>query len=863
MKPIFIPLNLSSLFLLIVTLLVAGKSAPIYSPSDDISLNCGFSGDTVSNYDFQTWTGDINSKFFPEEAGSTSQVAKAPPSSSTGSQVPYTTARLSYSEFTYRFPVSPGQKFIRLYFFPATYNVDFDRSKSLFSVKAGGYRLLKDFNASLSSIYYGYETILREFCVNFEPDQRSLNITFTPSQGGYAFINGIEIMSMPTNLYHSAAQGDGASYLGNRGSRYYVENNTALEMIFRINVGGSPVSPNEDTGMYRTWNPTDEFYLDDLSGKLSTVRPRYNTPLNFARIPNYTAPEDVYRTAQTMGGNITINKSYNLTWGFPVDPDFSYLVRLHFCEIDPNCTASRDRMFQIFIANLIAELYADIITWTTENGKGNGIPIYRDYFVSMLNLRTQKKGFVNLSVALQANQDDYDTHYFDAILNGLEIFKLNDTDGNLGGPIPELPNIPPKVTSESSRNSKKKSTPMLAILAGVVSALLVLSFLGFLVFRRGGKVKDSNSSHRMTTSTMTLRSPYPSYLCRDFSLAEIKGATKNFDDTLIIGVGGFGHVYKGYFDNGATLVAIKRLKATSSQGAHEFMTEIKMLSRLRHRNLVSLIGFCADPGEMILVYDYMAHGTLSDHLHRTKEPHLPWKLRLHICIGAAQGLHYLHTSTEGTIIHRDVKSANILLDEKWVAKVSDFGLSKKGIITISKTHISTKVKGSFGYLDPDYHRRQQLTEKSDVYSFGVVLCEVLCGRPAVTIVDNNRVGLAGWVKKCHHEGKLDQVVDPNLKGEIALRCLHKFVSIAINCMDDNGINRPSMENVVKGLQFAFEMQQNNENYIDHIERTVQDEIGLIKDNEGSSSSERSSGAKESIQRLTGTIFSEIIDPVGR
>ncbi|KAM5562210.1 receptor-like protein kinase FERONIA [Rosa sericea] len=863
MKPILADLYPSSLFLLFVTLLVAGESAPIYSPTYNITLKCGFSGDKVSDYDSRTWTGDINSKFFPEAVGSTSQVGKAPPSSSSGSQEPFTTARLSYSEFTYRFPVSPGQKFIRLYFFPATYNADFDRSKSLFSVKAGGYTLLKDFNASLSStVYDGYETILREFCVNFEPDQRSLNITFTPSKGGYAFINGIEIMSMPTNLYHSAAQGDGASYLGSSDSRYYVENNTALEMIFRINVGGGPVTPNEDTGMYRTWDPTDEFYLDDLSEKLSIVRSRYNTPLNFARIPNYTAPEEVYRTGRTMGGNSTINKSYNLTWGFPVDPDFSYLVRLHFCEIDPNITAASDRVFQIFIANLTAEPQADIIRWTAANGIGNGIPIYRDYFVPVPILGTQKKGFVNLFVALQACQDNDQTRYNDVILNGLEIFKLNDTDGNLGGPIPELPNIPPKVTSESSRNSKKKSTPMLAILAGVVSALLVLSFLGFLVFRRGGKVKDSNSSHRMTTSTMTLRSPYPSYLCRDFSLAEIKAATKNFDDTLIIGVGGFGHVYKGYFDNMATLVAIKRLKATSSQGAHEFMTEIKMLSRLRHRHLVSLIGFCADQGEMILVYDYMAHGTLSDHLHRTKEPHLPWKLRLQICIGAAQGLHYLHTGTEGTIIHRDVKSANILLDEKWVAKVSDFGLSKKGIITISKTHISTKVKGSFGYLDPDYYRRQQLTEKSDVYSFGVVLCEVLCGRPAVTIVDNNRVGLAGWVKKCHNEGKLDQVVDPNLKGEIALRCLHKFVSIAISCMDDNGINRPSMENVVRGLQFAFEMQQNNENYIDHIERTVQ-EVGLIKDNEGSSSSERSSGAKESIQRLTGTIFSEIIDPVGR
>ncbi|XP_061998847.1 receptor-like protein kinase FERONIA [Rosa rugosa] len=217
----------------------------------------------------------------------------------------------------------------------------------------------------------------------------------------------------------------------------------------------------------------------------------------------------------------------------------------------------------------------------------------------------------------------------------------------------------------------------------------------------------------------------------------------------------------------------------------------------------------------------------------------------------------------GTIIHRDVKSTNILLDEKWVAKVSDFGLSKNGTITLSKTHISTKVKGSFGYLDPEYYRRQQLTEKSDVYSFGMILCEVLCGRPAVTTMDNDRVGLAKWAKKCHDNGRLDEIVDPNLKGKIAIRCLHKFVSIAMRCMDDNGINQLSMYDVVRELQFALKMQQNNGDYTDRIEMTVQDRIALIKDNDGSCSSEQSSGANESVQGLTGAIFSEIMDPVGR
>ncbi|XP_040370604.1 receptor-like protein kinase FERONIA [Rosa chinensis] len=856
MKPILALLYPSSLFLLSVTLLVAGESTTIYTPTDDITLNCGSSGRMVSNFDFRTWSGDINSELSPiEVGGSTSRGLKAPPSSSTGSQVPYTTARLSHSEFKYRFPVRPGQKFIRLYFYPGSYSANFDRSKSLFSVKTGGYTLLKDFNVSISADADYLETMLKEFCIYIEPEQQMLNITFTPSKDGYAFINGIEIMSMPAYLYHTAAQDDGPSIIGNENRNVPVKNHTAMEMIYRINVGGSPVSPNEDTGMYRTWDSTDEIYLNNPSRTLSMLSQSNNTHLKFAKIPNYTAPVDVYRTGRSMEVNRTISKSYNLTWGFPVDPQFYYLVRLHFCEII--FRLERDRVFQIFIADLPAEQRADIIQWSG----GNGIPVYRDYLVFVPSLPNKKK--VDISVALQANQDDSKTRYNNAILNGLEIFKLNDTSGNLAGPNPDQPPAADKMKPESQRKPKKKSIPMLAIIAGVVSVLLVPSLFGFLVFRRTRKLKDSGSSHRMTKSITNIGSHIPSYLCRYFSLAEIIAATKNFDDTLIVGIGGFGHVYKGHFDDGATLVAIKRLKATSSQGAHEFMTEIKMLSQLRHRHLVSLIGYCADQGEMVLVYDYMSRGTLSDHLHHIEKPHLPWERRLQICIGAAQGLHYLHTGSKGTIIHRDVKSTNILLDEKWVAKVSDFGLSKMGNITMSKTHISTKVKGSFGYVDPDYYRRQQLTEKSDVYSFGVVLCEVLCGRPAVTIVDNNRVGLAGWAKKCHRNGKFDQIVDPNLKGEIAVRCLHKFASIAMSCLDDNGINRPSMDDVVRGLQFALQMQENNEDYIDHIERTVQHEISLIKDNEGSCSSVQSSAANESIQELTGTIFSEIIDPVGR
>ncbi|KAM5551869.1 receptor-like protein kinase FERONIA [Rosa sericea] len=841
MKPIITLLYLS-LFLHIFTLFVAGQSPP-YTPVDNITLACGNSGQPSSN-DLRKWSGDIDSKFTP--TGNALQSIDAP-RSDTASQVPYTKARLSRSKFTYTIPLSPGQKFIRLHFNPDTYNPDFQRSNSLFSVTAAGFTLLKDFNASVTADASGGSLLVREFCVNIETGQR-LEITFTPSKDAYAFINGIEIVSMPTGLYYTSS----ANFIETITSSYPIENNTALEMVYRINVGGAPISPYADTGMYRTWDTADEIYLDDISKKLS-VLPQNNTiELNFVKVPEYSAPKPVYTTGRSMGMNKTINKSYNLTWVFPLDPKFYYLVRLHFCEFEPDITKIFDRAFHIFMANQTAEQLADVIRWS----KANGNPVYRDYVVGMFMSPVGSEKKVNLFLVLSALQNDWFTTYNDAILNGLEIFKLSDASGNLAGPNPDSPPSTLAQQIPKSLTTSKSHTSLWPIVVGVISGvLLLLSVLGILDFRRGRKVKEYSSSQ----GTLTL----PSHLCRYFSLPEMKAATQNFNDSRIIGVGGFGHVYEGFLEDGATHVAIKRLKAMSSQGAREFRTEIEMLSRLRHRNLVSLIGYCADEGEMILVYDYMARGTLGDHLYHTDNPPLLWEQRLQICIGAAQGLHYLHTGTKGTIIHRDVKSTNILLDEKWVAKVSDFGLSKNGTITLSKTHISTKVKGSFGYLDPEYYRRQQLTKKSDVYSFGVILCEVLSGRPAVTTVDNNRVGLAGWAKKCHGNGKLDQIIDPNLKGKIAVRCLHKFVSIAMHCMDDNGINRPSMDDVVRELQFALKMQQNNEDYIDRIEMTVQDRIALIKDNEGSCSSEQSSGANESVQGLTGTIFSEIIDPVGR
>ncbi|GJZ34661.1 receptor-like protein kinase FERONIA [Tanacetum coccineum] len=401
--------------------------------------------------------------------------------------------------------------------------------------------------------------------------------------------------------------------------------------------------------------------------------------------------------------------------------------------------------------------------------------------------------FVNEPDGHQSKQDlwlalhpsSYTNEYGDGYLNGLEAF-------NPVSPIKE---------------NKKKIPHYVLIIGGVGGALVLLFVLLCIVLRQRKRV-----NHHSTTNQKPSRGSTPSdsslaldYSCR-FTLTEVKVATNNFNDNCVIGNRGFGKVYKGYTDNAATTIAIKWLNPSSSQGFHEFHTEIEMLSKLRHIHLVSLIGYCNENGEMVLVYDYMTHGTLREHLYKTNNPLLSWETRLNICIGAAKGLLYLHTGAKRTIIHRDDKSTNILLDENWVAKVSDFGLSKVGSRDPLHKHVSTMVKGSIGYIDPEYCRNKKLTEKSDVYSFGVVLFEVLCARPVIVPrVRDEQVNLAEWGKTCYRRGTLVEIIDEKISDQIAPGCLRKFGEVANSCLHQEGCERPAMDEIVWGLEFALEL----------------------------------------------------------
>ncbi|MFS7966422.1 putative protein kinase RLK-Pelle-CrRLK1L-1 family [Helianthus anomalus] len=299
--------------------------------------------------------------------------------------------------------------------------------------------------------------------------------------------------------------------------------------------------------------------------------------------------------------------------------------------------------------------------------------------------------------------------------------------------------------------------------------------------------------------------------CRRFSLAEIQSATRNFDDELIIGRGGFGTVYKGQIssEEGGQVAAIKRLDSMSNQGESEFRVEIDMLSTLRHCHLVSLIGYCEDNKEKILVYEYMPNSSLYHHLHKG-DTHLSWVTRLKLAIGAARGLDYLHTGvgTRHGVIHRDVKSSNILLDESWSAMISDFGLSKIGPTNQLVSSVDASVKGTFGYLDPEYFYTRKLTRKTDVYAFGVVLFELLSGRePVDEQNEEDQCSLVRWAQRCVKERRLDQMVDSNIKGTISTKCLRQFARIAYRCVHPDLKERPTMTEVVGLLQSLLELQE--------------------------------------------------------
>ncbi|XP_044506454.1 probable serine/threonine-protein kinase PBL5 [Mangifera indica] len=289
-----------------------------------------------------------------------------------------------------------------------------------------------------------------------------------------------------------------------------------------------------------------------------------------------------------------------------------------------------------------------------------------------------------------------------------------------------------------------------------------------------------------------------------FTFDELAAATDNFRSGCFLGEGGFGKVYKGHLDKINQVVAIKQLDRNGTQGIREFVVEVLTLSLADHPNLVKLIGFCAEGHQRLLVYEFMPLGSLESHLFDIKFDRKPldWNTRMKIAAGAARGLEYLHEKMMPPIIYRDLKCSNILLGEGYHPKLSDFGLAKVGP-SGDKTHVSTRVMGTYGYCAPDYAMTGQLTFKSDIYSFGVLLLELITGRRAVDQTsDRKELYLVTWARPMFKDRRnFSKMVDPLLRGHYPARGLYQALAIAAMCIQEQPNMRPAISDVVMALSY--------------------------------------------------------------
>ncbi|KAI3696599.1 hypothetical protein L6452_29002 [Arctium lappa] len=291
-------------------------------------------------------------------------------------------------------------------------------------------------------------------------------------------------------------------------------------------------------------------------------------------------------------------------------------------------------------------------------------------------------------------------------------------------------------------------------------------------------------------------------------LQEIQLATNNFQ--TCIGKGGYGLVYKGQLSiaGKSTTVAVKRLNEQFGQGLKEFLTEIQLLTGQNHPNLISLLGHCDEGNEKIIIYEYAEHGSLDRYLSNTGCTPFTWQERLRICIGAARGLDHLHNHVgiHQTIIHRDIKSSNILLDENWVAKISDLGLSKLSLAGLNRSAVISHPCGTPGYCEPEYFITGIVKKESDVYSFGMVLFEVLCGRLCIFRQDDGPLLSSRLAKDYYEKKKLNEIIDPRVRDEMSLESMNKFSAVAYGCLQDDRGSRPTMDLVVRKLIESLKIQ---------------------------------------------------------
>lgn len=534
-----------------------------------------------------------------------------------------------------------------------------------------------------------------------------------------------------------------------------------------------------------------------FSFTISNVNPAsYGDGLSF-----FLSPDN--QTLGSPGGFLGLVNSSQLTKNKFVAVEFDTRQDLHFK--DPN-----DNHVGFDIESLISIRTADAELQEIDLKSGNSITAWIDYrsdqeklkvFLSYSSFKPPKP-LLSVDIDLSSYLREVMYVGFSASTEGsTELHLIENWSFSTSGFSPVRPNLNPHNVSDSSvtvspripvSDSSNKHPKRLALglgIAGPAFFCVALVLFGYVSLRKWRSLRTQKSF-----KAEVLAGP------REFTYRELKLATKGFHSSRIIGHGAFGTVYKAFFITSGTIAAVKRSKH-SHEGKTEFLAELSIIACLRHKNLVQLQGWCVEKGELLLVYDFMPYGSLDKMLYQESGHSnlLNWSHRHNVAVGLASVLTYLHQECEQQVIHRDIKTGNILLDGNFNARLGDFGLAK--LMDHDKSPVSTLTAGTMGYLAPEYLQYGKATEKTDVFSYGVVILEVACGRRPIERETGTQkmVNLVDWVWGLHSEGKIIEAADKRLKGEFEEDEMRKLLLLGLSCANPDSTERPSMRRVLQIL----------------------------------------------------------------
>ncbi|KAH9665558.1 LRR receptor-like serine/threonine-protein kinase IOS1 [Citrus sinensis] len=613
------------------------------------------------------------------------------------------------------------------------------------------------------------------------PNKGYIHVCLVHTYSGTPFISALELRPITNSIY--------ATQSG------------SLSRYFRWDVG----STTNETFRYpddvydRIWSPNSFYYWAPIST---------SSNVDSTGTINFNLPSTVMQTAAIPANGVT---SLEFHW-VPVNRTFKYYVYMHFSEVGSDLAKNQTREMYIYFNGEkwhgpLSPSHLETVTVYTTSAMTN----YSRYDIEIR--ATDKSSLPPILNALEVYQvkefPQLLTHQQDGLNCSYDdnqpprIISLNLSSSGISGEID--PYIFSLTSIESLDLSNNSLTGLVPDFLAELESLTVLNLSGNNLqgsLPAGLVEKANNRSLSLRFNYFHSKKKKGSLETknRKFSYFDLLKITNNFE--RVLGKGGFGTVYHGYLDD--KQVAVKMLSPSSVQGYKQFQAEVELLIRAHHKNLTILVGYCDEGTNMGLIYEFMANGNLQSHLLEDKADTLSWERRLQIASESAQGLEYLHNGCKPPIVHRDVKSANILLNEKFQAKLADFGLSR--IFPVEGgTHVSTTVVGTPGYLDPEYYISNRLTEKSDVYSFGVVLLELITGQPVIQKTPQ-RTLIGQWVSSMLARGDIKNIVDHRLQGDFDTNTVWKAVEIALACIHTISTRRPTMNQVVIELNDCLAME---------------------------------------------------------